>query len=94
MHWVRGIESDLRGGEGPYELPPSCGWPCSVEDKLFLKPREALSFLYHHDLIIFHNIVTYLNLLRIEILYIVVEKRQKTHVADINLVFVWDILCH
>jgi len=40
--WVRGIESDVRGGEGPYELPPSRGWPCSVENiKLFSKPRGA-----------------------------------------------------
>jgi hypothetical protein len=42
MHWVRGIESDVRGAEGPYELPPSRGWHCSVENiKLFLKLREA-----------------------------------------------------
>jgi hypothetical protein len=38
------------GGEGPYEIPPSRGWPCSVEDKLFFKPKESHSFLYHHDL--------------------------------------------
>ena len=42
MHWVRGIENDVRGGEGPYELPPSRGWPCSVKNiKLFSKPRGA-----------------------------------------------------
>jgi hypothetical protein len=39
--WVWGIESDVRGGEGPYELPPSRGWPCSVENNLFSKQREA-----------------------------------------------------
>jgi hypothetical protein len=39
--WVWGIESDVRGGEGPYELPPSCGWPCSVENNLFSKQRES-----------------------------------------------------
>jgi hypothetical protein len=45
MHdWVWGIESDVRGGgggEGPNELPPSRGWPCLVENKLFSKPRGA-----------------------------------------------------
>jgi hypothetical protein len=35
-------------GEGPYELPPSHGWPCSVENILFLKPRESHLGLYHH----------------------------------------------
>ena len=29
----------MQGGEGPNELPPSCGWPCLVENKLFSKPR-------------------------------------------------------
>jgi hypothetical protein len=29
------------GGEGPYELPPSCGWTCLVENNLFSKQREA-----------------------------------------------------
>ena len=27
-------------GEGPYELPPSRGWPYSVENNLFSKQRE------------------------------------------------------
>jgi hypothetical protein len=36
------------GGEGPYELPPSRGWPCLVENILFLKPREVHLGLYHH----------------------------------------------
>jgi hypothetical protein len=40
IYWVWGIESDV-GGEGPYELPPSRGWPCSVENNLFSKQREA-----------------------------------------------------
>jgi hypothetical protein len=41
MHWVWGIENDVRGEE-PYELPPSRGCPCSVENiKLFSKQREA-----------------------------------------------------
>ena len=31
----------------PYELPPSCGSPCSIENILFLKPRETHSSLYH-----------------------------------------------
>jgi hypothetical protein len=31
--WVWGIESDMGGGEGTYELPPSRGWPCSVKNK-------------------------------------------------------------
>jgi hypothetical protein len=31
----------VRGGKGPYELPPSRGWPCSVENNLFSKQREA-----------------------------------------------------
>ena len=35
------------GWEGPYELPPSRGWPCSVQNKLFLKPREAHSSLFN-----------------------------------------------
>jgi hypothetical protein len=34
------------GGEGPYELPPSRGWPCLVENKLFSKPREVHSFIF------------------------------------------------
>lgn len=25
---IGNIESDVRGVEGPYELPPSRGWPC------------------------------------------------------------------
>ena len=30
------------GGEGPYEFPPSRGWPCLVENiKLFSKQRES-----------------------------------------------------
>ena len=30
------------GGEGPYEHPPSRGWPCLVENiQLFLKQRGA-----------------------------------------------------
>jgi hypothetical protein len=33
--WVWRIESDVRGGEGTYELPPSHGLPCSVENNLF-----------------------------------------------------------
>ena len=41
-----GIESDVRGGG--YDLPPSCGWPCSVENILILKPREAHSTLALH----------------------------------------------
>ena len=28
--------------EGLDELPPSCGWPCSIENTLFLKPKEIL----------------------------------------------------
>jgi hypothetical protein len=36
------------GEEGPYELITSRGWPCSVENKLFSKPRECHSDLYHH----------------------------------------------
>ena len=28
-------------GEGPYEIPPSCGWTCSIKNNLFLKPRES-----------------------------------------------------
>ena len=36
------------GGEGSYELPPSHSWPYSVDNKLFLKPREAHSSLYDH----------------------------------------------
>jgi hypothetical protein len=39
--WVWGIESDVRGGggggDGPYELPPSRGWPCLVKNNLFSK---------------------------------------------------------
>ena len=42
------IKSDVRGRGGSYELPPSRGWPCLVENKLFLKTREAHSSLYHH----------------------------------------------
>ena len=38
IYWVWGIESDVRG-EGPYELPPSHGWPYLVENNLLLKPR-------------------------------------------------------
>ena len=45
----------MRGGEGPYDITASRGCPCSVEDKLLLKPKESLSFLYHHDRIIFHQ---------------------------------------
>jgi hypothetical protein len=37
---------------------------------------------------------SYFNLLIYDIRYIVVEKRPKTYVADINLVFVWEIVCH
>ena len=41
MHWVWGIESDVRG-EGAISLPPSRGWACLVENiKLFLKHRGA-----------------------------------------------------
>ena len=36
------------GEEGPYELPPSCGCPCLIENILFLKPREAHSALIMH----------------------------------------------
>jgi hypothetical protein len=47
MHdWVWGIESDVRGGRGgggPNKLPPSHGWSCLVENKLFSKPRGAHS---------------------------------------------------
>jgi hypothetical protein len=40
MHdWVWGIESDVKGQEGPNELPPSRGWSCLVENKLFSKSR-------------------------------------------------------
>jgi len=35
-------------GEGPYDHPPSRGWPCLVENILFLKQREAHLCLYHH----------------------------------------------
>jgi hypothetical protein len=31
----------VRGGEGPYEIASSCGWPCLVENDLFSKQREA-----------------------------------------------------
>jgi hypothetical protein len=51
----------------------------------YLKPENSFQYT---------KVRAYLNLLRIEIRYIVVEKRQKTYVVDINLVFVWDILCH
>ena len=40
IYWVWGIESDVRGrgGEGPYELPPSRGYPCLVGNiKMFYK---------------------------------------------------------
>ena len=43
IDWVWGNESDVRVGEGPKEFPPSCGWSCLVENKLFLKPRGAHS---------------------------------------------------
>ena len=36
------------GWEGSYDLPPSCGWPCLVESKLFLKPRKSHPSLYVH----------------------------------------------
>jgi hypothetical protein len=36
-----------RGGRGGgYDLPPSHGWPCLVENKLFSKPREVHSFIF------------------------------------------------
>jgi hypothetical protein len=42
MHdWVWGIEIYVRGG--PNDLPPSCGWSCLVENKLFSKPRGVHS---------------------------------------------------
>ena len=42
MHWVWRFESDVREGEGPYEITPSRGWPCSVDNiTLFSKQREA-----------------------------------------------------
>jgi hypothetical protein len=38
----------------PYELPPSHGWPCSVENNLFSKQTEThiknLSFMIHAGL--------------------------------------------
>jgi hypothetical protein len=34
------------GGKGPYELSPSRGWPCLVENNLFSKPREVHSFIF------------------------------------------------
>ena len=38
IYWKWGIESDVKRGEGPYELPPSHGWPYSVGNiKLFSK---------------------------------------------------------
>ena len=41
MHWVWGIESDVRRGEGPQDLPPSHACSCLVENiTLFLKQRE------------------------------------------------------
>ena len=48
-----GIQSDVSGGgEGPYELQPSRGWMCLVENNIFLKPREdhsgiLISFFYN-----------------------------------------------
>jgi hypothetical protein len=42
MHdWVWGIESYARGGGN--KLPPSHGWSCLVEKKLFSKPRGSHS---------------------------------------------------
>ena len=38
--WVWGIERDVRGREGPYELPHSHGWPYSVENNLLSKQRD------------------------------------------------------
>jgi hypothetical protein len=35
-----GNSEQCEGGEGPYELPPSRGWPCSVENNLFSKQIE------------------------------------------------------
>lgn len=45
IYWVWIIESDVKAGvgEGPHELPPSHGWPYSVENKLFSKQREVHS---------------------------------------------------
>ena len=42
------IDSDMRGRGGAYEIPPSCDWPSSIENKLISKPREARLDLYHH----------------------------------------------
>jgi hypothetical protein len=41
----------VRGGEGPKELPPSCGWSCSIENNLFSKQREAHSGIRLYSLI-------------------------------------------
>jgi hypothetical protein len=46
IDWVWGNESDVRGGKGPKELPPSRGWSCSVENNLFSKRREARSCIH------------------------------------------------
>jgi hypothetical protein len=46
IYWVLRNLEQCEGGEGPYDLPPSRGCPCLVENKLLAKPREVHSFIF------------------------------------------------